>query len=113
MRSPMSQKQRQAQKKMHDALWEKVDPRVAWVLERLARRRDPKAVREGRIVACEACQHFACVCEVRRLHEEGCKLRRAATCPVAIACEPHGRDTCPICDPCTCERAKKEEVASR
>lgn len=53
------------------------------------------------IVACPTCGHFACVCGIRRVHADDCKFLRAATCPVGITCE-HGRDTCPICDPCTC-----------
>ena len=61
--------------------------------------------------ACLVCGHFACVCEIRRKHDEACRYRRAAAGSVAIECE-HGYDVCPICDPCTCEklaahRAKK------
>lgn len=52
-------------------------------------------------LACEICQHFACICGIRTEHEKGCKFRRAATCAFPIACD-HGRDVCPVCDPCTC-----------
>jgi len=51
--------------------------------------------------ACSTCGHFACVCAVSKGHAEGCKLRVATTCTVPIECE-HGRDVCPVCDPCTC-----------
>ena len=44
---------------------------------------------------------LACVCEIIRLHGPDCKFRRSATCAIGIECK-HGRDTCPICDPCTC-----------
>jgi hypothetical protein len=53
------------------------------------------------LVGCGNCGHLACVCSINRRHNEGCKFRRAATCPVGIACR-HDRDTCPDCDPCTC-----------
>lgn len=44
-------------------------------------------------------------------HQATCKFRRAATCAVGIECE-HGRDCCPICDPCTCSppRTRFERV---
>lgn len=50
---------------------------------------------------CEVCGHIECVCRIKAVHAEDCKLRRSATCAVPIACE-HGYDVCPICDPCTC-----------
>lgn len=50
---------------------------------------------------CPTCQHFACVCEIKALHREGCKYRIAAAGSVPIECD-HGYDVCPICDPCTC-----------
>lgn len=59
-------------------------------------------IERGPIVACDICQHFSCVCEIRRLHKEGCRYRRAATCAVPISCEPHDRDVCPECDSCSC-----------
>lgn len=34
-------------------------------------------------------------------HKAGCKFLRAATCAIGIECD-HGRDVCPICDPCEC-----------
>jgi len=51
---------------------------------------------------CSVCGMLACVCTIRTRHKENCKFRIAATGAVGIACEPHGRDVCPICDPCTC-----------
>lgn len=51
--------------------------------------------------ACSTCGHFACVCSVKRLHDEDCDLRVSVTCPVGIECV-HGYDVCPICDRCTC-----------
>lgn len=54
------------------------------------------------IHACSKCRHFACVCRIKEEHEENCEFRRAATCDIPIACEEHGRDTCPMCAPCTC-----------
>lgn len=56
--------------------------------------------------ACSICKHFACVCEIKANHVEKCRFRIAATGPVGIACD-HGRDTCPICDACTCPPAKQ------
>lgn len=53
--------------------------------------------------ACEQCRHFSCVCPVLAAHERGCFLRIATACAVPIACDPHGRDVCPVCDPCTCQ----------
>lgn len=52
-------------------------------------------------VGCETCGHLACVCGIRREHDEECKFRIAATGSVGIECS-HGRDVCPVCDPCTC-----------
>ncbi len=52
--------------------------------------------------ACPTCRHFACICEVVTTHTESCLYRLAVVCPVAIACEPHKRDVCPVCDPCEC-----------
>lgn len=57
---------------------------------------------EDRIVACETCKHFACVCGIIVMHNENCPFRKAATCAVAIECD-HGFDVCPECDPCTCK----------
>lgn len=47
------------------------------------------------------CGFISCVCEIRDTHADGCKFRAAALCSIGIECE-HGRDVCPICDPCTC-----------
>ena len=52
-------------------------------------------------IGCETCGHLACVCLIQSLHGPTCKFRVSATCAVPIECE-HGRDCCPICDPCTC-----------
>lgn len=51
---------------------------------------------------CPTCGHLACVCGMTAAHDRDCKFRFASTCAIPIACEPHGRDTCPECDPCTC-----------
>lgn len=51
---------------------------------------------------CKNCKHITCVCDILNKHKKGCRFRLAATCAIAIACDPHGRDTCPECDPCTC-----------
>jgi hypothetical protein len=51
---------------------------------------------------CATCRHLACVCKIQRTHAVHCSFRIAATCPIGIPCEPHGRDCCPICDACTC-----------
>jgi len=63
-------------------------------------------------VACATCKHFACICEIIKLHALGCPFRTAATCSVPIACG-HGRDTCPSCDACTCTSlaAQRQEAA--
>lgn len=50
---------------------------------------------------CPACGHFACICAIEREHKPDCRYLKAATCTVAIECA-HGRDVCPVCDPCTC-----------
>lgn len=50
---------------------------------------------------CTTCGHLACVCDILAAHVEGCRFRLAATCAIPIECD-HGRDVCPICDPCTC-----------
>lgn len=50
---------------------------------------------------CGKCGHFACVCIIRAKHKKKCRFRVAATCAIGIPCD-HGRDCCPICDPCTC-----------
>src|SRR6185369_5309292 len=65
---------------------------------------EPRQLR--RVPGCGVCGHLACVCAVLRGHEPHCKYRISATCPVGIACEPHNRDTCPVCDPCTCEKGR-------
>ena len=35
-------------------------------------------------------------------HDDDCSYAVSASCAVGIPCE-HGRDVCPICDPCTCK----------
>lgn len=50
---------------------------------------------------CPTCGHLSCVCRIKKNHSKDCKFRLATTCAVGIECE-HGRDVCPICDPCTC-----------
>jgi len=50
---------------------------------------------------CPKCNRLACVCAMKERHLDGCRFLRAATCAVPIECS-HGRDCCPICDPCTC-----------
>ena len=57
---------------------------------------------EGPVRACATCGYFACVCEVRKIHQAACRYRTAMACPVSIHCN-HGYDVCPECDPCTCE----------
>ncbi len=54
-------------------------------------------------LVCKKCGHISYVCYINKSHKKNCAFRRAATCSVAIACEPHGRDTCPICDKCDCD----------
>ncbi len=57
-------------------------------------------------LGCKTCKHIACVCNIQKNHGEACRFRIAATCPAGIACD-HGRDVCPICDPCTCKEEQK------
>lgn len=65
------------------------------------------AVRRGAVVGCTTCgflkpEDESCwACQIRAVHREDCRFRRAATCAVPIECE-HGRDACPVCDACTC-----------
>lgn len=47
------------------------------------------------------CGQLSCVCNVISNHHPECKFRRATAGSVPIECD-HGRDVCPICDPCTC-----------
>lgn len=42
-----------------------------------------------------------CGCFVNH-HAVDCRLRIATRSPIAIACEDHGRDSCPGCFLCTC-----------
>ena len=61
------------------------------------------------IVACEACQHFECVCQVLEDHIPGCHYRLAVTCAIPIPCEKHGLDVCAECgDVCTCDEIRKK-----
>lgn len=57
---------------------------------------------------CPKCQHLACVCSINEAHKPDCKFRRAATCTTPVPCARHNRDTCPVCDPCTCGPAVKK-----
>jgi len=50
------------------------------------------------------CRLIQCVCKEARNHQKGCRYRFALTCAVGIACEAHGYDICPECDPCTCKK---------
>lgn len=59
---------------------------------------------------CPTCGHLACVCATRTGHRPGCAFRAAVTSSVGIECE-HGRDVCPICDPCTCDQAEERNDA--
>jgi hypothetical protein len=61
---------------------------------------------------CAICKHFACICEIVRLHELGCPFRTAATCAIPVACG-HGRDTCPKCDKCTCKSPAAQQQEDR
>jgi len=57
----------------------------------------------GRVEDCD-CELIQCVCAIARQHAEDCKFRKALTCAIGIECEEHGRDVCPVCDPCTCSK---------
>ena len=59
------------------------------------------------------CNHIVCICAIKILHKEGCRFRRAATCPVGIACDDHNRDVCPICDPCDCSSVEARQQVDR
>jgi hypothetical protein len=61
----------------------------------------------GEIRACEKCNLLGCACDIIAAHEPGCQYRFAATCAIPISCEPHGRDVCVECDPCSCVVVKK------
>lgn len=52
------------------------------------------------------CGQLACVCSVISNHHPECKFRKATTCSIPIECD-HGRDVCPICDPCTCDELEE------
>ncbi|MBG6211569.1 hypothetical protein IWQ49_006257 [Labrenzia sp. EL_126] len=60
-----------------------------------------RAMTNGDTINCTACGHIACVCAILADHQEACRFRLAATSAVGIECA-HGRDVCPICDPCSC-----------
>jgi hypothetical protein len=55
----------------------------------------------GRVADCD-CQLIKCVCTEARKHDKRCIYRIAMTCAIPIACEDHGQDVCPVCDPCIC-----------
>jgi hypothetical protein len=55
----------------------------------------------GPVKACETCGFFDCVCQIRKDHKVGCRVRQAAECPISVECE-HGVEVCPICDACDC-----------
>lgn len=61
---------------------------------------------------CDVCGHIACVCKIQKVHDDDCKFRRAATCPIPIECD-HGYDVCPMCDPCTCDTETKAEKVEK
>jgi hypothetical protein len=42
-----------------------------------------------------------CACFVEH-HANDCRLRIAIRSPISVACDSHGRDSCPACFPCTC-----------
>jgi hypothetical protein len=65
------------------------------------------AVERGPIVACDTCEHFSCVCDIKRDHAESCIYRKARTCPIGVPCD-HGDELCPTCYACTCVGAQKE-----
>lgn len=50
----------------------------------------------------DTCVYVVCECATWTAHAATCQQRRAALCAVPIACDEHGHDVCPICDPCTC-----------
>lgn len=54
------------------------------------------------VTNCSECGFISCICPIKKNHKTGCRFRRAAICAVPIECD-HGRDVCPICDPCTCD----------
>lgn len=56
----------------------------------------------NRVEGC-SCQHIVCVCREIRDHKEWCRYRISVACPVGITCDPHGREVCAVCDPCTCK----------
>ena len=56
------------------------------------KRQDLEVFTDCKILACETCGHFACVCEVRTAHKDGCRLRLAVTCAIPISCDAHGQD---------------------
>lgn len=77
----------------------------------------------GRTGACPECGFIAVVpndesmpkceaCMIRVLHDEGCRYRLAATCPIPIPCEKHERDVCPECDACNCENQPEDDDAT-
>ena len=52
-------------------------------------------------IGCQACGMLACICPSTARHKPDCQFLRALACPVGIECD-HGRDVCPVCDPCSC-----------
>jgi hypothetical protein len=47
------------------------------------------------------CGHICCVCALLKNHHPLCSFKMASA-GVGVECG-HGRDVCPICDPCTCD----------
>lgn len=48
-----------------------------------------------------------CACFVAH-HADDCHLKMAVRCPISVACDAHGRDSCPACFSCTCGVAVEE-----
>lgn len=65
----------------------------------------------GRVADC-TCQMLECVCALTRLHLVSCRYRKALIRPIAISCEEHGVDVCPVCDSCTCGLPATAPVAT-
>ena len=41
------------------------------------------------------------------IHDRNCGFFRAATSALGVEC-PHGREVCPLCDPCLCTPKEKK-----
>ena len=53
---------------------------------------------------CQCCGYFSCICQIRIIHKDSCKFRKAAEMKIGISCIEHDKEVCLICDKCNCDK---------